>query len=283
MRVELGDGLVVGYEEVGEGRPVVFLHGWGGSLTAERADFEPVFAERRGWRRIYLDLPGAPRTPTVPWITDQDGILDAVLRFLDRVVPGERLVLVGTSAGGYLARGVLLRRFDQVDGVLLRVPGVIMDRARRTLPPRTVLVEDPALMATLDPREAEEWGDLLVQTPAYLEALRATERKRQDPEAARTDEEFLTAIGADPARYAFSFDVDALLPPFPGPSLILTGRQDEVCGYRDPWSLLEKFPRATFAVLDRADHGLPVDQEPLFAALVEDWLRRLTEYAGTGP
>lgn len=277
MRVELGDGLAVRYEEYGEGRPVVFLHGWGGSLRAEAADFEPVFRERAGWRRLYLDLPGAPGTPAPDWITDQDGMLEAVLRFLDRVLPGERLVLAGTSAGGYLARGVLLRRFDQVDGLLLRVPGVVMDRAKRDRPPRVTLVEDPALMATLDPAEAADLGDVLVQTPAYLEAFRAAQRERSDPADGEIDEAFLTAIGGDPARYAFSFDVDALLPPFPGPTLILTGRQDDVCGYRDPWTLLEKFPRATFAVLDRADHHLPIDQEPLFSAFVTDWLHRLAE------
>jgi pimeloyl-ACP methyl ester carboxylesterase len=276
MRGEIGE-LGIRYEVHGEGSAVVFLHGWGGGLRGEAADFEPIFRDLAGWRRVYVGLPGSPGTVAPPSITDQDGILEAVLGFLDRELAGERLVLVGTSAGAYLARGVLLRRFDQVDGMLLRVPGVVMDRSKRNLPPPTTLIEDPALMATVDPAEVEEFGGVLVQTPAYLEAFRAAMRERYDPAEGQIDEEFLTAIGGDPARYAFSFDVDALLPPFPGPTLILTARQDHIAGYQDPWTLLEKFPRATFAVLDRANHHLPIDQTPLFRALVVDWLHRLTE------
>jgi hypothetical protein len=44
--------------------------------------------------------------------------------------------------------------------------------------------------------------------------------------------------------------------------------------------VLENFPRATMAVIDRADHALPVDNEPLFRALVTDWLDRVEEMKG---
>jgi hypothetical protein len=40
---------------------------------------------------------------------------------------------------------------------------------------------------------------------------------------------------------------------------------------------LESYPRATFAVLDRAGYNLPIEQERLFAALVEEWLDRVEE------
>lgn len=82
------------------------------------------------------------------------------------------------------------------------------------------------------------------------------------------------------ANYAFSFDVDALPEePFPAPTLIVTGRQDSLCGYRSAWDLLDNFPRATFAVLDRAGHGLSAEQKMLFRALVGEWLDRVEEYA----
>lgn len=46
-------------------------------------------------------------------------------------------------------------------------------------------------------------------------------------------------------------------------------------GYRDAWDILESYPRATFAVLDRADHVWPIETPNLLAALVEDWLARI--------
>lgn len=49
-------------------------------------------------------------------------------------------------------------------------------------------------------------------------------------------------------------------------------------GYRDAWGILEKYPRATFAVLDRAGHGVAGEQPVLFEALVGDWLDRVSEH-----
>ena len=80
---------------------------------------------------------------------------------------------------------------------------------------------------------------------------------------------------ADP----FSFDVDTLPTPFDGPTLMLTARQDHLCGYRDAWDLLDNYPRATFAVLDRAGHFVNIEQDVLCQALMREWLDRVEEYA----
>src|SRR6185312_4678968 len=81
------------------------------------------------------------------------------------------------------------------------------------------------------------------------------------------------------AGFVFSFAVDELPEPFPAPTLILTGRQDSMVGYRDAWGLLENYPRATFVTLDRAGHALAEEQATLFRALVGEWLDRVEEYA----
>jgi pimeloyl-ACP methyl ester carboxylesterase len=66
---------------------------------------------------------------------------------------------------------------------------------------------------------------------------------------------------------------------FKAPTLIIAGRQDSAVGYRDMWSILENYPRGTFAVLDRAGHDLQIEQEGLFNALVNEWLNRVEESA----
>jgi pimeloyl-ACP methyl ester carboxylesterase len=60
--------------------------------------------------------------------------------------------------------------------------------------------------------------------------------------------------------------------------LIVTGRQDHLAGYKQSWSILDSFPRATFAVLDRAGHLLDVEQPALQKALTNEWLDRVEEY-----
>jgi pimeloyl-ACP methyl ester carboxylesterase len=71
--------------------------------------------------------------------------------------------------------------------------------------------------------------------------------------------------------------VDLLLQPFDRPALILIGRQDAFVGYRDSLKLIANYSRATFAILDRAGHGLEVEQEAVFNCLVNELLDRVEE------
>jgi pimeloyl-ACP methyl ester carboxylesterase len=112
----------------------------------------------------------------------------------------------------------------------------------------------------------------VVQTHQTLTAFRAAVA----PGLAAADREFLARLDESPE---FSFEVDRLPQAFPAPGLILAGRQDSMCGYSEAWDLLENFPRATFAVLERAGHGLAQEQKGLFRALVGEWLDRVDEYA----
>jgi pimeloyl-ACP methyl ester carboxylesterase len=197
-------------------------------------------------------------------------MLETVLAFIDKVIPSQRFVLAGMSYGGYLARGVLYHRMTLIDGVLLCVPQMKADPVQVHLPPKTTLVEDPMCLSRLEPSEAQIISNLVVvQSHTVVEAMRDVLSEVQ-----LADHAFLARL--DPAG-PFSFDVDRLLTPFGGPTLILTARQDHICGYRDAWDLLDTYPRATFAVLDRAGHFVDVEQNVLCHALMGEWLSRVEE------
>jgi pimeloyl-ACP methyl ester carboxylesterase len=267
MKCDLGD-LAIFYETYGTGRPIVMLPGIPSDHRIMLRFMEPLFTQREGWMRLYPDLPGTGRTPGVEHLTTQDQMLDAVLAFIDTVIPGQRFVLVGLSYGGYLARGVISRRAASIDGLLLCVPAVTAPPAQAHLPKRTTLVEDPQLLAELEPGIASL---VVVQSPPVVEAVRAVATEVQ-----LADHTFLARLEA---AGPFSFDVDRLPAPFEGPTLILTARQDHICGYRDAWDLLDTYPRATFAVLDRAGHLLYIEQDGLCHALMREWLDRVEEWA----
>lgn len=275
MECELKD-ITVHYETRGEGRPIVMLHGWGMDHRYMASDMEPLFRQREGWKRIYPDLPGHGMTLGKDWITNRDQELDVVLEFIDTVIPGESFALAGSSAGAYIARGVVHRRPAAIDGVLLTVPSIVAGDAERHVPSHVTVVADPALVSELEPDEAGGLFEIVVvQNRKVLDYLRANV-----PSAETGDEAYQEKIREHPENYAFSFDVDALPEPCPAPTLIVTGRQDSVIGYRDAWEILENYPRGTFAVLDRAGHFLGVEQEDLFHALAGEWLDRVEEYAG---
>ncbi len=267
------DSATIHYEERGEGRPIVFLHAWTMNGRLEIADYEPIFAARDGWRRIYPDLPGMGRS-LAKRIHNQDDVLAALLAFIDRVLPSERFVLCGTSLGGYLARAIAAERREQVVGLLLRVPAVIADTAKRTLPTFRPLVSNEALFAPFSVDERGALGDVLVESPHYLEAQRRKLREIVQP-AVTANAPIVAEIRGDPERYGLSFDLAAAEKGFTRPTLIIAARQDTTVGYRDAWDILESYPRATFAVIDRADHGWPLESSKLLEALVDDWLARI--------
>lgn len=268
LQCDLGD-LAISYETSGAGRPVVMLPGRPSDHRVMARFMEPLFTQREGWLRLYPDLPGTGRTPApenLPATHDQ--MLDVILRFIDAVIPDQRFVIAGLSYGGYLARGVVHQRTGSIDGVLLCVPQVKADPEEAQLPPLTTLVATPALVAELGPGASL----VVVQTPPVVAAVREL-----FAEVAIANHPFNDRLETAPA---FAFDVDRLPAPFGGPTLIITARQDHLCGYRDAWELLDNYPRATFAVLDRAGHLVNIEQAGLCQALMREWLDRVEE--GTG-
>jgi pimeloyl-ACP methyl ester carboxylesterase len=272
------ENITVYYEVFGEGRPIIMLHGWSGSCRHMISDMEPLFNRRTGWQRIYVDMPGHGKTPGEEWVTNQDHMLEVVLDFIDHVIPGQNFSVAGVSAGAYQARGIVYNKLPKIVGVLLVVPLIVADDAKRTRPPHVVLVEDPQLKAGLTQDEAEMLQMCVVQNQQILDALRAG----SDPQIQEGDEQFQLKIRNNPANYSFSFDVDNLPGPCPAPALITAGRQDAVVGYGDAWKILDNYPRGSFAILDRAGHCLELEQQDLFRVLAGEWLDRVEEYTGAG-
>jgi pimeloyl-ACP methyl ester carboxylesterase len=157
-------------------------------------------------------------------------------------------------------------------------PLVRANRAERTVPAQTIIVEDPELKASLSPEAREEFEAFMV-----VQSRRVWKRTRDEVNVGLSvaDVPFLEKLQGQ--GYAFSLDADASYPAFEKPALLLMGRQDAVVGYRDAWELVEKFPRGTFAVLDRAGHNIQIEQEGLFNCLVAEWLDRVEENLAQAP
>lgn len=268
------ENIAIQYEVMGEGMPIVMLHGMPTDHRHMVSDMEPLFQQHKGWKRIYPDLPGMGKTSGADWITTQDQMLDVVLSFIDEVIPGQPFVVAGTSYGGYLARGIVYRKSHLMNGLLLMVPLIEADDEKATLPSHVTLVEDASIFSRVEPDIAKNIQEFaVVQSKKFLDSMMAN----VFPAVEIADHKFLDKLEN---HFSFSFDVDKLPEPFTAPTLILTGRQDSSCGYYDAWHILENYPRGTFVVLDRAGHGLGIEQESLFRILASEWLDRVEEFIG---
>lgn len=266
MDVQVRD-IPIRVTEIGDGRPVLMLHGWPGNHRFMVHHYEPIFAPRAGWRRIYPDLPGMGRTPAPDWLSSQDDMLEVVSDLADAVAPDEPLTVIGASYGAYLALGLLHQQPERFAGAMLTVPMVTLEP---DLPEHQVIVRDPEVMTQVQPDE-QMWPNVaVVQTPNTL----AEFREAVKPGIQSIDPEFRERVEE---RFAFSFEPMAMERPFEGPSLILCGRFDVLTGFRDAWRLVDVMPRATYAVLDRAGHGVPAESTGLFRTLTDEWLDRVEE------
>jgi len=265
------DGVRVHYVEHGPDGPgvvtVVLVHGFPVDHRIMTSGFEPVFADRSGWRRLYVDLPGMGRT-TAPEVASTDDVFRILRGAIEALVPEGPYALVGQSYGGYLVRGLAAADPERVAGMAALVTVVEPRHELRQLPQRQVLVRHPALAERVGAAALEAEEILVVQTEETWERS----RQEVDPGLAAADPEVAAKVEA---HYAGTFPIEPAL--FEKPALVVVGRQDSVTGYRDAWSLVEHYPRATFAVLDRAGHALHIEQRGLFETLVGDWLDRVEE------
>jgi pimeloyl-ACP methyl ester carboxylesterase len=267
------ENISIHYETYGEGKPVIFLPGWSMNTRMTAYQAEPYFQEREGWQRIYIDPPGHGKSPGNDWITDQDKMLEVVLACIDKLTDGQNYCLVGISLGAYLARGVIQKRAQLIDGVAMIVPVIFAEDTKRSVPAYQVLIEESLADANLNSMETEILGMSVVRTRKWLNELRA---EPQGPDDENGDPPFLSMIRDDPKKYAFSFDVDVLPEPFPRPTLIITGRQDHIVGYRDAWNILENYPSASYIVLDQRGHFME-NSATLTHVLMNEWLDRVEE------
>jgi len=269
-RINLLDSEIY-YEIYGEGIPVLMIHGWSVDHRLMSGCLEPVFAfHPTQFMRMYIDLPGMGLSKAGESIRCSDQVLDVILAFVDAVIPGQKFLLAGESYGGLLSRGLLRKRCEEILGLLLICPSVTPDQSKRNVPPFTVMKKDAEFLSRLSftERTAFTWINV-VQTQSVWDKFKTDVY----PAITLYDRAFLDHR----LEGAFSYEVDPLEKPFEKPCLILAGRQDSSVGYKDQFTLLEDYPHASFAILDRAGHNLQIEQEGLFNSLVSEWLDRVVE------
>jgi pimeloyl-ACP methyl ester carboxylesterase len=265
------EGNSICYTSVGEGIPVLMLHGYCLDHMILKASCEPVFEKLTGYRRVYFDLPGMGDSTASSALSTTDSMLSVILQFVDRLFEGRPFLVVGESYGGYLARGVLKQRPTQVLGICLICPATEMDISKRRLPAPRTLYKDSGMIETLSDSDRLLFEEnIVVQSSENYKRFEREIKRGLD----KANMPLLDRIQAE--AYGFQEDINASMAAYDVPALVLTGRQDAVVGYEDTYAILRQLPRATFAILDGAGHHVQIEQPELFEAMVAEWLRRVT-------
>ncbi|MEM7274063.1 MAG: alpha/beta hydrolase [Actinomycetota bacterium] len=255
--IEVVDGPLA-WRERGDGQPVVFLHGLGGT----RWSWEPqlqALADR--FRCLAWDLPGYGDSAPIAPLTYR-AIADAVARLLD-AAEIDRADLVGLSFGGMHALHTALHHPDRVGRLVLAdtSPAFGMDGT----------TADDWMRARLAPLdEGLTPGDI---APAVLDAITA----RPLTGTART--ETIAAFGRIPAdgfraavRCLPTNDIRADLPSLTHQALVIVGEEDRETPPSYAKVLADGLPNARLEILPGVGHLSPTEAPDRFNRLVAQFL-----------
>ena len=257
------------YEDIGEGKPILMIHGYSLDHRVMMGCMEPLFTNRTGYRRIYIDLPGMGLTKNYDDIHSSDEMLNAVQDFIQAIIADQEYMIAGESYGGYIARGIIHKQNEKLLGVAFICPVIFPFSKNRKVEKHKIFKTDEPFIATLSKEELEIFRNNCVILDEYTWL-----RYKQEILCGSKigNEKFLKAYKE---KYGFSFEIDQT--DFDKPSVFLLGRQDSSVGYQDALEMIKKYPRGTFAVLDKAGHNLQIEQSPIFNTLMNEWLDRMEE------
>jgi pimeloyl-ACP methyl ester carboxylesterase len=265
------------YQVVGDGFPVVILHSMGSDHRSMMAWLEPIFKSNQKYKRIYVDLPAHGQSTIKKDMNSSSDMLMNLLEFIDEVIPDMDFVLIGTSFGGYLAQGIMHKRPHQIKGICLLVPALHFKN--RVTPEKVVLTKDEELLNQLEPDIRTAFQTLMVhQDKKHLKFF----LEEIQPGRLLANRDFLLSNWREHG-YFFTEEPFSNGDSFPQPALIISGKQDSICSYREPFMLLEKFQHASFIVLDQAGHMLQIEKREMVQELVKEWLFRVNEYTNNQP
>lgn len=252
-------GTRVNYAEIGEGSPIVFVHGLGGCWQNWLENM-PRMAEL-GHRAIALDLPGFGASPMPGWEISIPRYGEALEEFCAALDVGP-CTLVGNSMGGFVAAEVAVGEPEWVERlVLVSAAGISharMQRAPVVALSRVLLAANP-LLFRLDATSMRRPG---LRAMTFGGTVRHPERMPRE----LLVEMITPALGADgflPAVGALTgYDLLDRLSSIRVPTLIVWGRDDLIVPASDAAGYADRIDGAELVIFDDCGHA-PMAERPV--------------------
>jgi pimeloyl-ACP methyl ester carboxylesterase len=264
-------GSTVNYVEMGDGPPLLLVHGLSGAWQ-NWLETIPHFA--RTHRVVAVDLPGFGSSPLPSWEISIPAYGRFLRDFCERIGIG-RCSLIGNSMGGFIATEVAITEPERVDDlVLVSAAGITWAGARR----------EPAAMIARVGRAAAPVAAKLHMSWIKRPALRKGffQGVFYDPNGVRREMLWENVVPAlkSPGYYdamttLWGYDIRDRLEEIGVPTLIVWGRNDRVVPVPAALSYKKRIgDNAELVIFDRCGH-VPMMERPVrFNRVVEDFLKR---------
>lgn len=259
--LETAPGEITHYHDLGEGEPLLFLHGSGAGVSAAANWWLNLHEIARVHRTIAIDLIGFGQT--VVGDNAEFGIREWVehtVRVLD-TLGIDKTWLVGNSLGGWVAFQFALEHPERLAGVISMGTGGAKKTAQLASHARPALTVDGIRSALTD----------FVVDPSLVtdDLVRARYNAAFTEHASERFRRVIAARDRDRERLPLDFD---RLAEFRAPVLLVHGREDSVIPMSRSVELLNILPHADLTVFSRCGHWSQVERAADFNRLVPQFV-----------
>lgn len=255
-------GIKVRYRDVGEGPPVLLLHGLGTSMVTWFYNLSALV--KSGFRVLAMDLPGhGDSDKPKDLVYDPNGAVELIRQFLD-TLGLSKISLVGNSAGGLVVGMFSLAYPQRVDKLVLVAAGGLGREVTWVLRAVSVpvlgeLLYQPALQS---PENLAR--HIFHRPPPFLpEVLPEMERVRTLPGARRAAiksiRSSISLVGQRKERFLLD-----RLKGFPRPVLTVWGANDAILPVSQARAAKSVLPSAEVSIMPECGHWPHMEKPELF-------------------
>jgi|AntAceMinimDraft_1070359.scaffolds.fasta_scaffold42978_2 pimeloyl-ACP methyl ester carboxylesterase len=249
----------VSYNKVGEGKPLLILHGWGSSAQV----MMPIAKALAPFRSCYvLDLPGFGKSPEPPKAWAIADYLALVIQFTKQVIGQEKVDLIAHSFGGRITLKWLA---DTENAPLL--DKVLITGGAGLKPKRSLQFYAKKYLAKVL-KTPLTWLPEPLQSKA-LKALRNTQLWQR---LGSSDYRQLSGVMRETFVKTVSEFLDPLLPKIQQEVFLLWGETDAATPLDQAHRLEKGMKNATLVKIANAGHYAFIDQTAQFNAITKAYL-----------
>ncbi len=252
----VGRGRIFHYD-IGEGEPVVLLHGYNHHAEAWVRNIGPLAAA--GWRVIALDLPGFGRSGVPEMRYSLPGYADFMVEFLDALGIGSAH-LVGSSMGGAIALRLAVDHPDRAR----TITGVDAAGFFTSIPRFWSIAANPVVKTLIRPFLGQprllQWS----HSRAYYDSTLSSTDQTDLMAEAYTQPGYKDHILGMAESMLLAPEGELLwdaLPAITAPVLIVWGRQDRTIPVSHAYRAAQRLPSAEVVIYDECGH-LPMYEKP---------------------